>query len=127
MFKMLAEGLRLSVMNFLIYRLLRFLLGYRERHGRTLPLLASAPMVYLGAISYAMYMYQLTVLHLLDQRYGSIAADHTAGIVGRALLALSVLLAACTVSRYGMELPVQRLRRYIVRPSQAVRNPETGS
>jgi len=111
----MARELRLTTANLLFYRVVRFIVFHR---GRTLPWLATAPAVYLGSVSYALYMYQGFVVIKAEQWLGHIPASHVGAICVRAILVVAVLLVLCTISRYAIELPAQRLRRFVLRQRQ---------
>jgi peptidoglycan/LPS O-acetylase OafA/YrhL len=105
----------LTAANLLFYRVIRMVVFYR---GKGLGWLGTPVLVYLGGISYALYMYQGFVISGFDRLFGHVPATHEGGVLMRAGLVLLVCFAVCTISRYAIELPVQRLRRFVLRSRQ---------
>jgi peptidoglycan/LPS O-acetylase OafA/YrhL len=75
--------------------------------------------VYLGSISYALYLYQSFVMLKVSLYLGNAPAAEVRQIMIRLALNFVITVLICTISRYAMELPVQRLRRFVLRPSRA--------
>jgi peptidoglycan/LPS O-acetylase OafA/YrhL len=112
----MVPELKFAAANLLFYRVVKFIVFYR---GKGLGWLASPIAVYMGSVSYAFYMYHTMIILTLDKHLGHIPASHGAAILLRIVVALGIALAASTVSRYVLELPAQRLRRYILNRPQA--------
>jgi peptidoglycan/LPS O-acetylase OafA/YrhL len=108
----MARQLKLTTSNLLFYRVVGFAVFHR---GRTLRWLASPVAVYVGSISYALYMYESIVIIKAEMWLGHIPPSHIGAICVRAILVLTVCLVLCTISRYAIELPAQRLRRFVLR------------
>jgi peptidoglycan/LPS O-acetylase OafA/YrhL len=111
----ISRQVTLSTVNLLFYRIIRVVV-YHERKG--LGWLGSVPLVYLGSISYALYMYQGFVINSFNRIFGLIPASPERMVLLRAVLVLLACFAVCTLSRYALELPVQRLRRFVLRSRQ---------
>jgi peptidoglycan/LPS O-acetylase OafA/YrhL len=111
----MARQLTLSTVSLLFYRLIRFIVSHR---GKGLGWLGSPPLVYLGSISYALYMYQGFVIYGFQRLLGPIPASHEGLVLLRAALVLSACFVVCTISRYALELPAQKLRRFELRSRQ---------
>jgi peptidoglycan/LPS O-acetylase OafA/YrhL len=103
----------LTAMNLLFYRIIRYVIFHR---GRTLRWLATPAAVYLGSISYALYMYQGYVIFPMERWLGHVPPSSWGAIVLRLFVDLTACLAVCTISRFAIELPAQRLRRFVIRP-----------
>jgi len=98
--------------NYLAYRAIRYILyhpGSRWTHW-----LRSAPLLFLGSISYSMYMYHAFFLYIFDRYIGSTAFTWSR-FMFRCLFTIAATLIVCVASLHLMELPVQRLRKYVVR------------
>lgn len=102
--------LYISLSNFLMFR---FVYGIAVRQRRV-RFLASTPMVFIGSISYAFYMYHAFILQHFYIRWGAPDAMHGWAFFGRMLVLYAITIAASTVSLYVIEKPAQRLRRYIL-------------
>lgn len=63
-------------------------------------------------------MYQGFIMALFEVHGGHIQGGHTGRMILRFTLVLATCIVLCTISRYVMELPVQRLRRYVVLPKR---------
>jgi peptidoglycan/LPS O-acetylase OafA/YrhL len=107
----LSRQIQVTAVNLLIYRLVCFIVFQR---GRGLGWLGSWPLVYLGSISYALYMFQGFVIDAYERAFGHIPASDGAAIFLRIALVLATCLVICSISRYALELPAQRLRRFVI-------------
>ena len=103
--------------GYLTYRTMRLIVS-SGRTPKGLRWLANPALTYIGAISYGLYMYHAYVLLLLDRHFGQINLDHHGATWARFVAALAITLIVCTISRYAMELPIQKLRRFVLRPSR---------
>jgi peptidoglycan/LPS O-acetylase OafA/YrhL len=105
----------LTAVNYGVYRLIRLVLALRQKGAKALAWLGSPVGVYLGAISYALYMYQSFVFILFAEHGPHPAPTDGLAIVREFAITLAVCLVVCTVSRFALELPVLRLRRFVLR------------
>jgi peptidoglycan/LPS O-acetylase OafA/YrhL len=117
-YKLLPQ-MNITTTNYLIYRLMRFILANRGQGGKRFSWLGSPIPVYLGSISYALYLYQSFVMLKVSLYLGNAPAAEVRPIMIRLALDFVITVFICTISRYAMELPVQRLRRFVLRPSRA--------
>ncbi len=106
----ILAGVRIGIVNYLAYRLMRRII----RPNRSTTWLGRAVPVYLGRISYSFYLYHAIVIYLVVKHFGQI--DVSLRAAGLFALALSATVAMSTVSLYAMELPIQRLRRFVLKP-----------
>lgn len=103
----------LLLVNFFTYRLFRAIIASPARPQYRW--LASPPLVYMGAISYSVYMFHEYAFILYDKYFGlPLPVDYKGYLIRFVVTAPSVLL-VCTLSRYAFERPIQKLRRYVVR------------
>jgi peptidoglycan/LPS O-acetylase OafA/YrhL len=82
------------------------------RAGRTRRLLASAPLCFLGRISYGFYVFHILIEPLIDL-LGAHATHSTSGAtyqLARFLLAFPITLALASLSYYFFELPILSLK-----------------
>ena len=106
--------LSISLSNYLLFRFIYAVVVRKRRF----PGLASAPMLYMGSISYAFYMFHTFVIGHFLTHYGPPDLMHGWVFVGRMLLVYALTIAAASASLFLVEKPAQRLRRYILaRPS----------
>lgn len=105
-------ALNLFAVNLSVYRLIRFTLHHPG--ARSTALLRSGPMVFLGAISYSLYMFHTIIMFLYDQRFGP-PSFRAAPFLARTMVVSAVTVILCVASRFLVELPIQRLRRFVVR------------
>lgn len=108
---LMIRQVTLTAANLLFYRMIRLIVFHR---GKGLGWLGSRGLVYLGGISYGLYMYQGFIITLSERMFGLIPGSHGGAIVVRGLLVLMACFAVCTVSRYAIELPAQKLRRFVL-------------
>jgi peptidoglycan/LPS O-acetylase OafA/YrhL len=108
---LMIRQVTLTAANLLFYRMIRLIVFHR---GKGLGWLGSRGLVYLGGISYGLYMYQGFVITISERMFGLIPGSHGGAIVVRGLLVLLACFAVCTVSRYAIELPAQKLRRLVL-------------
>jgi peptidoglycan/LPS O-acetylase OafA/YrhL len=107
---LLVAGARITVVNYLTYRLIRRIIA-----GNTLTWLGRGVPVYFGRISYSLYLFHPIVLFLMVKYVGQIDALHPAQAAGLFVLALGATVAMSTVSLYAIELPIQSLRRFVLK------------
>ena len=94
--------------------------------GPALAFLRSRVLIFLGLISYALYMVHDGVLDVYDARFGQPAPGHTGALLLRFAVALGVTLVLCLLSRYVIELPAMSLRKYVLKrpnPTAEVEDP----
>jgi peptidoglycan/LPS O-acetylase OafA/YrhL len=104
------ELFSITISNFLTFRFLYAVVG----KGRRFRTLASRPMLYMGSISYAFYLFQAFAIHHFLMRYGQPDLNHTWKFLGEGLLICGVTILLATASRYLVEKPAQHLRRWIL-------------
>lgn len=92
---------------------------HRNLYGR---LLASAPLRFLGRISYGLYMIHILVFSLLPFQ-GRLAALGGEGAAIVVALRLTASVAAATLLWYGFERPILKLKRYFSTSVAAPRPP----
>jgi peptidoglycan/LPS O-acetylase OafA/YrhL len=100
----------ISLTNYLMFRFI-YTLTVKGRHFR---FLASRPMLFMGSISYAFYMFHDFVIHHFTIQHGRPDPMHIGPFLGRMALIYAITIAASTASQYLVEKPAQRLRRYIL-------------
>lgn len=105
-------AISLLVVNVLVYRVISFIL-LNPRAGST-SWLRSAPMVFLGAISYSLYMFHSIVIYVYDSRIAA-PTFQPGPFVLRAFVVSVVTLVLCLASRKFVETPVQKMRRFVLR------------
>lgn len=71
-------------------------------------------MLFLGLISYALYMIHDGVLEVYDRYLGQPAPGHTSVLLLRFVVALVVRLMLCVISRYALELPAMSPRKRVL-------------
>lgn len=82
------------------------------------PLLAplrSSALTFFGLISYAFYLLHTFVLDAYDRRHGALAPGDVRGYWLRFTVVLAATVAASLLSRYLIELPALRLRRFVLK------------
>ncbi len=91
-----------------------------SRSGAALmaPLRARA-MTFFGLISYALYMVHTFFLDAYDHVRGGLPAGDVEGYWMRFAIVLAATLAACLLSRYLIELPAMKLRRFVLKHPSA--------
>ncbi len=95
--------LSLSIVGMLVFCSGRWWLGvFRSR-----------VLIFFGLISYAFYMVHLYVIRAYDLRFALPVAPQVQAYTIRFFVTLTVSVTIATLSRYLMELPVMRLRRFI--------------
>ena len=70
-------------------------------------------LIFFGLISYAFYMVHLYVIRAYDLRWAVPVAPQVHAYTVRFLVTFGGSVAIATLSRYLVELPVMRLRRFI--------------
>jgi peptidoglycan/LPS O-acetylase OafA/YrhL len=96
--------------NLLVYRAIRYMLWHPGT--RATNWLRSRPLLFLGTISYGMYMYHIFFLWLFD--HYSHAPFGLSYFLYRAAFAVGATLIVCVASLYWLEMPIRRLGRYVV-------------
>lgn len=106
-----ASALILFTTNYLVYRTIRHILYCPQ--SRYFQWMRSAPLRFLGSISYSMYMYHLFFMYLFDKHLKN--SMFTWSVYwNRVAFVVPITILACLASMYFMERPIQGLRRYIV-------------
>ncbi|MBB5066198.1 acyltransferase [Granulicella mallensis] len=98
--------------NYLVYRVIRYILYHPGT--RLFRWLRSAPLLFLGSISYSLYMYHGFFLYLFDRYMGPPSYNWLQFFCRSSFVVVATLL-VCTLSLYGMERPIQNLRRHVLR------------
>jgi peptidoglycan/LPS O-acetylase OafA/YrhL len=106
-------GLVILPVNYVVYRSIRYIMHHPG--SKWFGWLGSTPLVFVGAISYSLYMCHTIFIYLYDARIAPPTLDLDTFLV-RALAVSTVTLITCIVVRYAVELPAQRLRRYVLSP-----------
>ncbi len=75
----------------------------------------SATMTFFGLISYALYMVHTFFIQLYDGIRGPLSAGDVRGYWVRLVVVLAAAVGASLVSRYVVELPAMRLRKYVLK------------
>lgn len=104
------ELVSISISNLLTYRFIFAVVG----KGRRFRTLASRPMLYMGSISYAFYLFQAFAIHHFLMNYGIPSYLHEWKFLGEGLVICGVTIVIATASRYLVEKPAQHLRRWIL-------------
>lgn len=110
---MLLAGARIGVVNYLTYRLIHKIV--MPGQPTALTWLGHGVPAYFGRISYSLYLFHPIVLFVMEKHFGHLVPFHFAQAIGLFFLALSATVAMSTVSLYAMELPIQRLRRFVLK------------
>jgi peptidoglycan/LPS O-acetylase OafA/YrhL len=107
-------GLAMFPTNYLCYRLIGYVMAHPG--SRWFGWLGAAPLVFLGAISYSLYMMHTIFLYLYDTRVAAVSLDPASFAIRAGVVAVAAI-AACAIIRYTVELPAQSLRRFVIRRS----------
>ena len=112
----MQRQLVLTAANLAFYRMIRWVVFARGSvsRGKAIAWLGSPALVWLGGISYALYMYQGFVIYGFERVFGLVSASHEGAVLLRGALVLMACFVVCTASKYAIELPAQRLRRFVV-------------
>jgi peptidoglycan/LPS O-acetylase OafA/YrhL len=110
----LIAGASISTVNYLAYRLIRRIIRPGEPN-RALTWLGHGVPVYFGKISYSLYLYHVIVLFLVTKHFGQIDSSHLGQATALFALAFGATIVMSTVSLYAMELPIQSLRRFVLK------------
>lgn len=114
-FYMQGSALFLSAVSLFFYVVIRIAV---ENSGlRPLYLLRSRLFVFFGEISYCMYMSHTFVMQIYDHYTDFTQSGDSFLYLRRITIVLAITIVLCVISRYTLELPVQSLRRYVLRPS----------
>lgn len=114
-FSMQGSALFLSAVSLFFYVVIR--IAVESSGSRFLYLLRSRLFVFFGEISYCMYMAHTFVMRIYDHFTGFTQSGSSYLYCRRFLVVLFATVILCIISRYALELPVQSLRKYILRPS----------
>ena len=71
---------------------------------------------FFGFISYCLYMSHLYLMRFYDWHFGPPEPTAAMHLVARFLAVLALTVIVCLLSRYTVELPAMKLRRYMLRP-----------
>jgi peptidoglycan/LPS O-acetylase OafA/YrhL len=111
---LLMAGARIGTVNYLAYRLIRRVIRPGEPN-RALTWLGRGVPAYFGRTSYSLYLYHPIVLYLMVKHFGQVDYSRFGQASALFALALGATLAMSTVSLYAMELPIQSLRRFVLK------------
>lgn len=108
-------SIQMTLVTFFAYRLLVLIVLKRSSWTRWL---GYRPWVFCGSVSYGFYLYHGIVLERIERVLGPVNASNC---VARLAFGLGSSLAISYLSLQLIELPVRRLRKYVVdpRPAQA--------
>lgn len=87
-----------------------------KRGARYLAVFRGRVLTFFGLISYALYMIHLYVLQVWDHVAGPPMRLSNAALAGRTAGILAITIVLALLSRYMLELPALRLRRYVLPP-----------
>lgn len=88
----------------------------RYREAAPLAVFRGPVLTFVGLISYALYMLHTYVLEVWDHMAGAPAETSNSAFAERTLGILGISIALALLSRYVLELPALRLRRYVLPP-----------
>ena len=88
----------------------------RHRGTASLAIFRGPVLTFVGLISYALYMLHFYVLQVWDHVAGAPVNTSNTAFAERTLGILGISLALALLSRYVLELPALRLRRYVLPP-----------
>jgi len=108
-FNDLFEALRLSSVSLMAYGIVALAVGFR--HSRLARWLAAPTLIFVGRISYGLYLIHLYVFLAFDAIFGPGAGIDPGYLATRFLVALIVTTVFCILSRKFIERPALRLRR----------------
>jgi peptidoglycan/LPS O-acetylase OafA/YrhL len=108
-----ASAFILLTTNYLVYCTIRYILYHPG--SRSFRWLRSSSLLFLGAISYSMYMYHVFFIYLFD-KYLASPIFSWPQFFWRAAFTIAGTFLLCIASLHLMERPVQGLRRYVVHP-----------
>jgi peptidoglycan/LPS O-acetylase OafA/YrhL len=108
-----TSALLLTAVGLLFYAVI----GGAVKHsgGALLRPFRSRPLVFLGQVSYCLYMIHPYIVNLYDKFHGKLAIGDAFQYFLRAVVVVTISLACCVVSLYVIERPAQSLRKYVVR------------
>jgi len=110
----LVAGARIGTVNYLAYRLIRRII-MPGKANRVLTWLGHGVPVNFGRISYSFYLYHPVILFLVAKYFRPINSSHLGQASALFVLALGATIVMSTVSLYAIELPVQSLRRFVLK------------
>ncbi len=108
-----SEALRISGVNLTCFGCVA--VGYIYSGSKYTRVLRCAPLVFLGLISYCMYLSHIYVMRVFDSVFPYARSSSLSMYFGRLLTILAVTLLVCFLSRRYFEQPILRLRRYVLR------------
>lgn len=118
----LNTSFQMTLVTFASYRLLGMIV--LKRDGR-LVWLASKPLVFFGSISYGFYLYHGFILGAISRKIGPVDMTHPLVVFARLILGLGMSIAFSYASLRWVELPIRRLRRYLVSDVVPNRQPQS--
>ena len=110
---MAAEALQITGVSLLGFVFVRY--AVEHTGSAALSPLRSRPLTFFGLISYCLYMSHLYILRLWETYFGPVQGTDTVQLAVRFFAVLAATVALCVVSRYALELPATKLRRYVLR------------
>lgn len=116
---MIGVGLRSTIVCFATYRLISRVVV--DGSTRWLKWLSSPVLAWLGAVSYALYMYHGFVLDLMLRIFGPGNTQSASVVSARFLAALGVSLLASQLSLVCIERPAERLRPLVLRRDASIK------
>jgi peptidoglycan/LPS O-acetylase OafA/YrhL len=105
-------SIQMTLVTFASYRLIALIVLKRDRR---LSWLGGKPLVLLGSISYGLYLYHGVVLDQISERLGNVNVSHPFATIMRFVLGLAASIAISFASLRFVELPIRRLRKYVIR------------
>lgn len=106
-------GLAVFPTSYLSYRLIRFVMA--KPGSAWFGWLGARPLRFLGDISYSLYMLHTLIIFVYDTRVARPSLEPAPFAVRAVVVTISTGL-VCVLIRHAVELPVQKLRRFVVRP-----------
>ena len=112
---MFAEAVQVLAVSTVSYGIVGTAVRYSG--SRTLRIFRSNLLTFFGLVSYCLYVSHLYILRGYDYLFGTPQADAPQDLLLRFSVILMTTVAVCMLSRYLIELPAIRLRRFVLRKS----------
>lgn len=106
-----GDGFAIFATSFFTYRLIRHVILY----PKSLAWLGNSVLVYIGTISYAVYMFHGFTFYLYDYLVPIKPMSNWIPLLLRFMVTSVATVAVCTLSLYAVERPIQSLRRYVLK------------